>query len=153
ELELREREELPKLEKRVAELAELTRSFGTLQRMSNDLLTAIDSLKNLEIEVNKHNQVKQDLVVLDEQIAQARGRVQRVQQSLQELDEYRQTVRPRLEDQLQRLTILAERLHALGELEEQYKRYVSSKAQAEESSTQLVKTQRDLSEAEQELSL
>src|SRR5262249_53415678 len=35
ELELRDREELPKLEKRVADLADLTRSFGTLQHMSN----------------------------------------------------------------------------------------------------------------------
>jgi len=153
ELELREREELPKLEKRVAELADLTRSFGTLQHMSNDLLTAIDSLKDLEIEVHKHNQVKQDLVMLDEQIAQARARVQKVQQSLQELEEYRQTLRPQLEAQLQRLTTLAERLQTLGQLEEQYKRRVASKTRAEQASTQLVKLHRELSETEQELNV
>jgi DNA repair exonuclease SbcCD ATPase subunit len=152
ELELREREELPKLERRVAELADLTRSFGTLQRMSNDLLTAIDSLKVLETKVQKHNQVKQDLVTLDEQIAQTRDRIQKIQQSLREVEESRRTVRPRLEDQLQRLNTLAERLRTLGELEEQYKRRVSSKSQAEQSSVQLVKLQRELAETEQELS-
>jgi DNA repair exonuclease SbcCD ATPase subunit len=152
ELELREREELPKLERRVAELADLTRSFGTLQRMSNDLLTAIDSLKGLEIEVRKHNEVKQDLVVLDEQISQARGRVQKVRQSLHELEEYRQTTRPRLEAQLQRLNTLAERLRTLGQFEEQYKSHVSGKAEAEQSSDQLVKVQKDLYGVEQELS-
>ena len=50
ELERREREELPKLEKRVSQLAELTRSFGTLQHMSNDLLTAVDGMKDIEQE-------------------------------------------------------------------------------------------------------
>src|SRR6266487_3586643 len=50
DLELREREDLPALERRVNELGELTRSFGTLQRMSNDLLTAVDAIKDLEQE-------------------------------------------------------------------------------------------------------
>ncbi len=153
ELELREREELPKLERRVAELADLTRSFGTLQRMSNDLLTAIDAMKDLEIKVRKHNEVKQGLLMLDEQISQARDRLQSAQQSLHELEERRQTVLPQSEAQLQRLNTLIERLHALGQLEEQYKRRVSSKAQAEEGSAQLAKVLRDLRETEQELSL
>ena len=153
ELELREREELPKLERRVAELVDLTRSFGTLQRMSNDLLVAIDSLKELEIEARKHNEAKQDLMLLDEQIAQARNCLQNAQRSLHELEERRQTVRPQLEDQLERLKTLVESLHTLGQLEEQYKRSASSKAQAEQSVVQLAKVQKDAFEIEQELSL
>jgi DNA repair exonuclease SbcCD ATPase subunit len=153
ELELREREELPKLERRVAELADLTRSFGTLQRMSNDLLTAIDSLKNLETQAHKYNEVKQDLAALDEQISEARSRLQSAQQSLREWEERRQTVLPQLEARLQRLNILAERLQALKQLEEQYVRHASSKSQAEESSVKLTTVQRDLREAEQELAL
>jgi DNA repair exonuclease SbcCD ATPase subunit len=153
ELELREREELPKLERRVAELADLTRSFGTLQRMSNDLLTAIDAIKDLEIEVRKYNEVKQGLLMLDEQISKARGRLQNAQQSLRELEERRQTVLPQSEAQLQRLNVLIERLHVLGQLEEQYKRHASSKSQAEESSAQLAKVLKDLRGTEQELSL
>src|SRR6266700_700648 len=39
ELDRSEREELPALEKRVNDLVDLTRTFGTLERMSNDLLT------------------------------------------------------------------------------------------------------------------
>jgi DNA repair exonuclease SbcCD ATPase subunit len=153
ELELREREELPKLERRVDELVDLTRSFGTLQRMSNDLLTAIDSLKDLELEVHKYNEVKQDLAMLDTQISQARGRLQKAQQSLRELEEGRQTLRPQLEAQLQRLNTLAERLRTLGQLEEQYKRRAASKSQAEEASAQLTKVLKDLRGTEQELSL
>ena len=45
ELDRREHEELPALEKRVKELVDLTRSFGTLERMSNDMLTAVSTIK------------------------------------------------------------------------------------------------------------
>ena len=61
--------------------------------MSNDLLTAIDSLKGLEGEVRKYNEVRQNLAIIDEQIAQARARLQKAQQSLREWDERRLTVR------------------------------------------------------------
>jgi DNA repair exonuclease SbcCD ATPase subunit len=49
QLDHREREELPRIEMRVNELSELTRSFGTLQRMSNDLLGAVDSKSSSSI--------------------------------------------------------------------------------------------------------
>jgi DNA repair exonuclease SbcCD ATPase subunit len=153
ELELREREELPKLERRVSELSELTRSFGTLQRMSDDLLSAVDTIRDLELELRKYNEVKQDLVVLDEQVSQARGRLERAQQSLHELEERRQVVRPQLEARLQRLTLLTDRLLTLGRLEEQYTQRLSSKSRIEEGSAQLMKVRTDLRETEQEFTL
>src|SRR5260370_15520542 len=103
ELERREREELPKLEQRVNELAELTRSFGTLQRMSNDLLTAVDGIKEVEQEFKQYSELKQDLRALDEQVAQARSRLTTTQQALQELEERRHSGRPQLEARLQGL--------------------------------------------------
>jgi DNA repair exonuclease SbcCD ATPase subunit len=151
ELELREREDLPKLEKRVAELVDLTRSFGTLQRMSNDLLTGVDTIKELEQEVRRCEDVEHDLVALDEQIAQARVRLEKAQQSLQDLDARRDIIRPQLEVRLQRLNTLVDHLHELGQLEDQYKRRVSHKSRAEETASQLAKVRNDLRETEQEL--
>ena len=73
ELDRREREELPALEKRVHELAELTRSFGTLERMSNDLLASVGTIKELEQELKNHQEIVQDSAGLDEQIVSARA--------------------------------------------------------------------------------
>lgn len=153
ELERREREELPALEKRVAELSDLTRSFGTLQRMSSDLLAAVDTIKELEHDVKYQDEVREDLASLDEQIAQAEERVQQAQKSLQALEERRSAGRPMLEARLQRLHMLAEQLSRLKMLEEQYKRHVSGKESGEKSGERLRKAQRDLADTEQELAL
>ncbi len=153
DLERREREELPRLEKRVNELAELTRSFGTLQRMSNDLLSAVDSIKELEQDLKQYNHVKQDLRLLDEQITHARLRLTKAQQSLQEIEEKRRTLRPQLEARLERLRALAESLRTLHQLEEQYTQKLASRSQAEENGLQLQKVRQDLRDTEQEFEL
>jgi len=153
ELERSEREELPKLEKRVNELAELTRSFGTLQRMSNDLLAAVDGIKEAEQEFRQYSELKEDCKVLDEPIAQARSRLATAQQALEELEERRRTARPQLEARLQRLDNLAESLIKLCQLEEQYTRRVTSQTMAEENAVQLKKIKHNLQQVEQELML
>lgn len=148
DLERREREELPKVEKRVNDLAELTRSFGTLQRMSNDLLTAVESIKELEQDLLEHNEAKQNLRALNEQITQARSRLRSTQASWQELDDQRRAQRPLLEDRLQRLLYLSERLDHLTQLEQNYTRRVSGQPLAEENESQLRQVMRDLEDAE-----
>ncbi len=153
ELERREREDLPALEKRVNELSELTRSFGTLQRMSSDLLSAVDTIKELEQELKQHNEILDDLKSLDEQIAHARAQLTRAQQDLQDLDDQQRTGRPQREAHLQNLQALAQRLQALLQLEDQYTRRLASKEQAAESTIQLQKVQKDLDETEHELQL
>lgn len=153
ELERREHEELPALEKRVSELSDLLRSFGTLQRMSNDLLTAVDTIKDLEQELKQHDEVKDDLKSLDEQVEHAREQVQVAQLSLQELEERRRAGRPQLEARLQRMQTLAERLAALRQLEERCIQRLGSRGRAEENHTQLSKVHRDLLETEHELEL
>jgi len=151
ELERREREELPKLEQRVNELAELTRSFGTLQRMSNDLLTAVDGIKEVEQEFKQYSELKQDLRALDEQVAQARSRLTTTQQALQELEERRHSGRPQLEARLQHLENLDESLVKLRQLEQRYTRRIAGRTLAEENAIQFKKVQSDLQDAEQEL--
>ncbi|GAC1360782.1 MAG: hypothetical protein NVSMB44_13080 [Ktedonobacteraceae bacterium] len=153
DLELREREELPKVEKRVAELADLTRSFGTLQRMSNDLLTAVDGIKELERDLKQHHEIKQSIRSLDEQIEQEQARLARVQQAWQELDERRRSVRPQLEARLQRLKFLTERLGNLCQAEERYTNRVGERVPAAENMAQLQKVQSELVETEQEQGL
>ncbi|GER87802.1 hypothetical protein KDW_19640 [Dictyobacter vulcani] len=150
DLESREREELPKAEQRVSDLAELTRSFGTLQRMSNDLLTAVDSIKDLEQDLKAHTEAQQDLRALDEQMSQVRSRLADTQRRWQELDEHRRSQRPQLEERLQRLQYLSDRLTHLGQLEESYTRRVSGQSQAEENAQQLQKVIQDIHDAEQE---
>ncbi len=153
ELERREREELPSLEKRVNELAELTRSFGTLQRMSNDLLTAVDAIKELEQELKHYNIAQQDLKVLDEQMAHVQSRLAQVKQSWQDLEERRRTGRPQLEARLLRLNNLVDRLGVLKQLETRYTQRLASRTLEEENAGQLKKVQKDLRETEQELAL
>src|SRR5712692_9516233 len=52
-LERREREELPILEKRVHDLEDLTGSFGTLERLGADLLAVVSMIKELELELKE----------------------------------------------------------------------------------------------------
>jgi DNA repair exonuclease SbcCD ATPase subunit len=153
DLERREREELPKIEKRVSDLAELTRSFGTLQRMSNDLLTAVESIKELEQDQHEHNEVKQNLRLLNEQVAQSRSHLRSTQKSWQDLEDQRRIQRPRLEDRLKRLLFLSERLAHLTQLEKNYTRRVSGQSLAEENESQLRKIMRDLEDTENEREL
>ncbi|GCE10719.1 AAA family ATPase [Tengunoibacter tsumagoiensis] len=151
DLERREREELPGLEKRVSELVELTRSFETLQRMSNDLLSAVDGIKEQEQDVRQYQELQQDMRLLEEQISQARLRLNKTQQSWQELDEKRRTGRPYLEDRLQRLQTLAERLQVLGQLEKSYSQRLTKREAAAENREQSQKVLHHLFDAEQEL--
>ncbi|MBA2395598.1 MAG: AAA family ATPase [Ktedonobacteraceae bacterium] len=151
DIERREREDLPNLEKRVNELGELTRSFGTLQRMSNDLLTAVDSMKDLEQEQKQYHNVQEDLKSLEEQVAHANMRLQQAQQSLQEMEERRRSGHPQLEARLQRMKTLSERLLVLRQVEDRYIHRIASSEQAEESAVRLQKLQNDLQSSEQSL--
>ncbi|HZO72622.1 MAG TPA: AAA family ATPase [Ktedonobacteraceae bacterium] len=150
-LERREREDLPGLEKRVSELGELMRSFGTLQRMSNDLLTSVETLKELEQELKQQDEARDDLKSLDEQVAHTRGRLEEAQQSLEKLEERRRAGRPHLEARLQRMKILSERMKVLKQAEEQYTRSQAVGEQADEHITQLNKTRKSLRDAGYEL--
>lgn len=153
DLERREREELPALEKRVGELSDLLRAFGTLQRMSNDLLTAVDTIKELELELKQHAEVKDDLRTLDEQVTHARERLQQAKQAVQELEERRRAGRPQLEARLQRLQVLAERLATLSKLERQIIRRLEGKGQAEQNREQIQQLRRELFDVEHEMEL
>jgi DNA repair exonuclease SbcCD ATPase subunit len=153
ELERREREELPILEKRVGELSDLLRSFGTRQRMSNDLLSAVDTVKELEQELKQHEEVKDDLRTLDERVQHAREQLQETKQAVQELEERRRAGRPQLEARLQRLQILSQRLSTLRNLEEQTIRRLEGKGQAEQNLVQVQKLQRELLDTEHEMEL
>ncbi len=150
-LERREREDLPGLEKRVSELGELMRSFGTLQRMSNDLLTSVETIKELEQGLKQQDEARDDLKSLDEQVAHTHGRLQNAQQSLQELEERRRAGRPHLEARLQRMRILSERMKALKQAEEQYIRNQAVREQADEHIVRLNKTRKSLRDASYEL--
>jgi DNA repair exonuclease SbcCD ATPase subunit len=152
DLERREREELPVQEKRVQELVELTKSFGTLQRMSSDLLTTIDTVKELEQNIKQQQTLASDLESLHEQIPLARAQLEQAQKALRNLDE-RRSERPALETRLSRMRVLSERLHALQQLEEQYSQHQISKTRADENREHLKKVQKDLQKTEQELNL
>ncbi|GHO93470.1 hypothetical protein KSF_035180 [Reticulibacter mediterranei] len=153
ELERREREELPLLEKRVGELSDLLRSFGTRQRMSNDLLSSVDTVKELEQELKQHEEVKDDLRTLDERVQHAREQLQETKQAVQELEERRRAGRPQLEARLQRLQILSQRLSTFRNLEEQAIRRLEGKGQAEQNLVQVQKLQRELLDTEHEMEL
>ena len=150
ELEWREKEDLPLLEKRVSELGELTRSFGTLQRMSNDLLTAVETIKELERDLKQQDEVRGNLKGLDDQVAYARGRLQEAQQALQDLEERRRAGRPQLEARIQRMRTLADRIAALQQVEEENAYHLASREKAEENSTQLSRLQKKLRDTEYE---
>jgi DNA repair exonuclease SbcCD ATPase subunit len=151
ELERREREELPTLESRVSELSDLTRSFGTLQRMSNDLLAVVDTIKDLKQELKQQENAQESLSSLKEQIAHAEERVREARTALQTLEEQRRAERPRLEARQQRLQTLSERLAKLKEQEERYSHLLKSRVLAQENSEHLAQLQQEIKATEQEL--
>jgi DNA repair exonuclease SbcCD ATPase subunit len=153
ELDRREREELPGLEKRVIDLVELTRSFGTLERMSNDLLTAVNTIKELEHELQQYQELQESSGALDEQIVGAQLQLDQARQSLHELEERQRAGRPQLEARLKRLHRLTEEVSELYRGEEQLTRRVKNQSLAEENGTQLEKVLKELHQAEQELIL
>ncbi len=153
ELERREQEELPVLEKRVNELVELTKSFGTLQRMSNDLLTAVDTIKDLEQELKQQDEVEGDLKSIEAEVEHARSHVLQAQKALADLTERQREERPMLEARLASMQMLASRLVELRRLEELYVAHSMDKKQVDESEPRLKKIQRDLHDTEQELTL
>ncbi len=153
EIDRREREELPELEKRVHDLVDLTRSFGTLERMSNDLLNSVGTIKELEQEISQQQAIREDSDALEKQIIHARMRVEEAREALHELEERRRAGRPQLEARLHRLRGLAEKLRALHEAEEQYTRRVMSQTLADDNRVQLLKAQKDVRDTEQELAL
>ena len=153
EIDRREREELPELEKRVRDLIDLTRSFGTLERMSNDLLTAVATIKELEREIQQHEVIQEDNDALARQVVHATMRVEEARQALHELEERRRAGRPQLEARLRRLRGLAEKLRVLHETEDQYTRRVMSQGLADDNRVQLQKAAKDVRDSEQELSL
>ncbi len=153
ELERREQEELPVLEKRVNELVELTKSFGTLERMSNDLLMAVDTIKDLEQELKQQSEVQDDLKGIEAEVEHARGRVQQAQQALAEREDRRRAGRPVLQARLESMQTLAGRLVALRQLEDRYARHLADRKRVDEGEAQFKKTQRDLYDTEQELTL
>ena len=150
ELERHEREELPALERRVTELADLMRTFGTLERMSNDLLSSINRVKELEQEAKENETLQSSIDVLEEQIITARLQVEQLRQELSELEEHRRTGRPVLEERLRRLQGLAGRLDDLRKAEERLAQQSVRREQAGENSKQLAKVQQDIQVAEKE---
>ena len=153
ELERREQEELPVLEKRVNELVELTKSFGTLQRMSNDLLMAVDTIKDLEQDLKQQNEVEGDLKGIEGEVEHARSRMQQAQQALAEREDRQRAGRPLLQARLESMQALAGRLVALRQLEDRYARHLADRKRIDESDVHLKKVQRDLYDTEQELTL
>ena len=153
DMERREREDLPALEQRVSDLADLTRSFGTLERMAADLLIAVNTIKDLERELEQQEQIEEILVDLDEQIMHARLLVEQAQQSQHEIEEQQRSARPKLEARLQRLKALSGRLTALEQAEQAHESRLASRTQVEENSAGLAKVRAALHESEQELSL
>lgn len=153
EIDRREREELPELEQRVHDLVDLTRSFGTLERMSNDLLTTVATIKELEQEISQHQAIQEDSAMLEKQLIHARMRVEDAREALHALEERRRAGRPQLESRLHRLQGLAEKLRALHGAEEQYTRRVMSQTLADDNRVQLQKAQKDVRDTEQELAL
>ena len=151
ELDRREHEELPVLEKRVKELVDLTRSFGTLERMSNDLLTAVNTIKELEKELKNYQDWQKDNDELDTQISNLNVQMEQTRQSLNEYEELRRAGRPSLEARLGRLHSLSKRLTALYQAEEKYTQRVMRQGLAEDNAVQLAKVRKDAEEKEHEL--
>ncbi|HVU70611.1 MAG TPA: AAA family ATPase [Ktedonobacteraceae bacterium] len=153
ELERREREELPSLEQRVRELSELAKSFGTLEHMAADLLTVVNTIKELEQEVREHEHIQETLTDLDGQIAHAQLLVDESLQSQNEVEEQNRSGRPKLEARLQRLRALAEKLRALQQAEAQRLQTLAQNDQAEENGVALRRVWRELQDSEKELEL
>lgn len=152
ELERREREELPALEQRVHDLEDLTRSFGTLERLGADLLAIVRMITELERELKEQKPAVDDLKDLDENIAHTQVQIEQIQKTQRELEEQR-AERPRLEARLPRLKRLSERLAAFHQAREQYAKRVTQAGLIEEHRAQLARVQKELRETEQELVL
>lgn len=153
ELERREKEELPALEQRARDLADLTRSFGTLERMATDLLNAVNTMKELEQSVKQQEHLQETLADLEEQIAHTRQLVEDTQQSQHELEERHRSGRPQLETRLQRLQALSDKLAALQKAQATYTRRSGQHEEVEENARQIEKARQELEENEQELTL
>jgi len=152
ELDRREREELPALEHRVQDLQDLTGSFATLLRMSEDLINIDRMIRQLEQELKEQKPAIDELKELDEQITHAQAQIDQIQQTQHELEE-QQAERPRLEARLPRLKRLSEQVAAFRQAKIRYTKRVMQAALAEEHSTQLASVQKELQETEQELVL
>jgi len=153
ELERREKEELPSLEQRVRDLSDLTRSFGTLERMATDLLNAVSTIKELEQGFKQQEHLQETLADLEEQIAHARQLVEDTQQSQHELDEQRRSGRPQLETRLQRLQSIFDKVTALQKAQEMHDRRAGQHQEADENNRQIEKARQELEESEKELEL
>lgn len=153
ELDRREREELPGLEQRVRELSDLTRSFGTLERMASDLLNAVSTIKELEQSIKQQEHLEESLGDLDRQIAQARQLMEETRQTQHELEEQGRSAHPQLEARLKRLEALSAKLIALKEAQEQYARRAEQRQKAEENAERLARLRQELEANEQELAL
>ena len=153
DIERREADELPALEQRVQVLSDLTRSFGTLERMAADLLEAVNTIKSLEQELKEDEKIQAELNEIDKQIIQTRLLIDKVQQSEQELEAQLRTARPQLEARMQRLQTLSDRFTALEEVEKIRTKRLEDRAPASESNSELAKIQVDLQQAEEKLSL
>src|SRR6266699_3156407 len=152
ELDRREREDLPALEHRVHDLQDLTGSFATLLRMSEDLINIDRMIRQLEQELKEQKPTIDELKELEEQIAHAQAQIDQIQQTQRELEE-QQAERPRLETRLPRLKRLSEQVAAFRKAKAQYTKRVMQAGLAEEHSVQLVSVQKELHETEQELVL
>ncbi len=160
ELEHREQEELPAQEKRVAELAELMKMFGTLQRMSSDLLSTVETIKVLERDVENYEALQSELASLNEQVldtqkrvAETQERLTLAQQAQEALEERRRHNRPLLEERLERMKALSERLAVLRQVEERYAQHLKLQESAAENERHLYKVQQHVRDTEQELEL
>src|SRR5438874_25063 len=153
DIERREVDELPALEQRVQELSDLTRSFGTMERMAADLLAAVNSIKDLEQELKQDKHIQVQLAEIDDQIIHTRLLVDEVQQSQQELEAQFRTARPQLEARLQRLQTLSARFTTLEEAEKARTNRLDDRAPAEENSVELAKVNAALQETEKKLTL
>ena len=153
DIERREVDELPALEKRVQELSDLTRSFGTLERMAADLLAAVNTIKELEQELKQDEYIQAQLAEIDDEIIHNRLLVDEVQQSQQELEAQFLTTRPQLEARLQRLQALSDRFTALEEVEKVRTNRLDDRAPADENSAELAKANVELQETEQKFTL
>ncbi|HVB76048.1 MAG TPA: AAA family ATPase [Ktedonobacteraceae bacterium] len=153
ELERREKEELPVLERRVRDLTDLTRSFGTLERMATDLLNAVNTIKELEQSLKQQEHLQELLADLDGQIAHTRQLIEEAQQSQFELKEQHRSGRPQLETRLKRLQSLSDRLNNLRQAEEARIRRVGQRQQADENARQIDQLRQELKENELELAL
>lgn len=151
ELERREKEELPALEQRVRDLIELTRSFGTLERMATDLLNAVNTIKELEQGFKQQERLKETLSDLDEQVEHTRQMLDEAQQAQHEAEEQNRQARPQLEQRLERLKTLAEKLRALKEAEEAAAKRSSQRAEAGANTARLEALRVELQKRGQEL--